>query len=382
MTVFKTFLKILNKYKATVILYTVLLVGFGAFNMNASEQSVNFVSVKPDIAIVNYDEEVGLTKNFIAYLKKNSRVIPLKNSENAREDALFYRDVNYIVILPKNFRNDFLSGKDPKIQVKSTKDYPAMMAERMVTRYLKVARIYHNTFENEEELLKKIDETLSSNVSVTVTSSLNQNDLHKATYYFNFMNYAMLAGCVYIISFILSSFRSKSILKRTMISSMNYKTYNRKLLLSNSLFAILLWAFYIILGFVIIGKLMFTMHGLLYILNSFVFAICTLAIGFLVGTIGRSKDAINGIVNVIALGSSFLCGAFVPMEYLPKFVLDIAHLLPSYYFILNNELISKLETFDFDSLKPVFINQLILIGFLFMFVFVINQVSKRKRKLG
>lgn len=382
MTVFKTFLKILNKYKVTVIMYTVFLVLFGAFNMNATEQSVNFVSVKPKIAIVNQGEEVGITKDFIDYLKKNSDVVKLKNSESARRDALFYRDVNFIVIFSPDFRKDFLNGKEPKIQVKSTKDYPAMMAERLVTRYIKVARTYQTSFDREEEILKKVKETLSSEVSVTMTSSLRQDDLQKATFYFNFMNYCMLAGCVYVISFILSSFQSTPILKRTMISSMNYKTYNRKLLLSNSLFTILLWGFYILLSFILIGDIMFTMHGLFYIFNSFLFAICTLVIAFLVGTIGKSKDAINGIVNVIALGTSFLCGAFVPMEYLPKFVLSVAHLLPSYYFILNNELISKLETFNFESLKPIFINQFILIGFLLMFVFVINKISKKKRKIG
>ncbi len=382
MTVFKTFLKILNKYKVTVIMYTVFLVLFGAFNMNATEQSVNFVSVKPKIAIVNQGEEVGITKDFIDYLKKNSDVVKLKNSESARRDALFYRDVNFIVIFSPDFRKDFLNGKEPKIQVKSTKDYPAMMAERLVTRYIKVARTYQTSFDREEEILKKVKETLSSEVSVTMTSSLRQDDLQKATFYFNFMNYCMLAGCVYVISFILSSFQSTPILKRTMISSMNYKTYNRELLLSNSLFTILLWGFYILLSFILIGDIMFTMHGLFYIFNSFLFAICTLVIAFLVGSIGKSKDAINGIVNVIALGTSFLCGAFVPMEYLPKFVLSVAHLLPSYYFILNNELISKLETFNFESLKPIFINQFILIGFLLMFVFVINKISKKKRKIG
>ena len=382
MTVFKTFLKILNKYKVTVIMYTVFLVLFGAFNMNATEQSVNFVSVKPKIAIVNQGEEVGITKDFIDYLKKNSDVVKLKNSESARRDALFYRDVNFIVIFSPDFRKDFLNGKEPKIQVKSTKDYPAMMAERLVTRYIKVARTYQTSFDREEEILKKVNETLSSEVSVTMTSSLRQDDLQKATFYFNFMNYCMLAGCVYVISFILSSFQSTPILKRTMISSMNYKTYNRELLLSNSLFTILLWGFYILLSFILIGDIMFTMHGLFYIFNSFLFAICTLVIAFLVGSIGKSKDAINGIVNVIALGTSFLCGAFVPMEYLPKFVLSVAHLLPSYYFILNNELISKLETFNFESLKPIFINQFILIGFLLMFVFVINKISKKKRKIG
>ena len=36
-----------------------------------------------------------------------------------------------------------------------------------------------------------------------------------------------------------------------------------------------------------------------------------------------NKNAINGIINVVALGSSFLCGTFVPVEFLPNRVFFI-----------------------------------------------------------
>ncbi len=64
MTVFKTFLKIVNKYKVTIIMYTVILVAFGVFNMQTSENSTTFVASKPDILIINEDEEIGLTRKF------------------------------------------------------------------------------------------------------------------------------------------------------------------------------------------------------------------------------------------------------------------------------------------------------------------------------
>ena len=64
-----------------------------------------------------------------------------------------------------------------------------------------------------------------------------------------------------------------------------------------------------------------------------------MAVGFLIGTITHNKQAIGGIVNVVALGTSFLCGCFVPMSFMPSYVLKIAHILPTYYFVQNNELI-------------------------------------------
>ncbi len=66
---------------------------------------------------------------------------------------------------------------------------------------------------------------------------------------------------------------------------------------------------------------MFTVHGIILMVNSFVFSICALTIAILIANLVNNKNAINGIVNVVALGSSFLCGAFVPIEWLPDTVL-------------------------------------------------------------
>ena len=49
-------------------------------------------------------------------MKKNSEIIEVADNEEARNDALFYRDVNYIIYIPENFREDFLNQKNPKIE--------------------------------------------------------------------------------------------------------------------------------------------------------------------------------------------------------------------------------------------------------------------------
>jgi len=378
MTIFKTFLKVLNKCKVPIILYTVFLIGFGGFNMQTSDNSTNFVASKPDILIINQDEEKGLTKNLIEYIKNNSNIIDIKNTEEAINDALFYRDVNYIIYIPENYRQDFLNGENPTIEIKSTGDYQAAFSEMLLERYIKVANIYQNDTESEEELINKINDTISKQIETEITSKLDTDTLAKATFYYNFVNYSILAGCVYVICFILSSFKEEKIRKRTIISSMNYKTYNRKLLLSNSLFAIVMCIIYVALSFILIGNIMFTQHGLIYIINSFIFTICAVTISFLIGNLVLNKNAINGIVNVVALGSSFLCGAFVPMEWLPDSVLSIAHILPSYYYISSNEMVAKLEVVNFQTIRPILLNMGIILLFALGFVIITNVISKRK----
>ena len=382
MIVFKTFLKILNKNKFIIILYTVFLIGFGGFNMQTSDNSTNFVASKPDIMIVNYDEEKGITKDLIKYITDNSNIIELNNNEEAINDGLFYRDVNYVIYIPENYGKDFMDGKNPEIKIKSTGDYQSSFAEMLLSRYIKVANIYQKSIKNEDELTSKINETLSKQSEVEITSKLDTDSLAKATFYYNFASYSILACLVYVICLVLSSFKDIKIQKRTIISSTDYRKLNRQLLLSNSLFSIILWGVYVALSFVLIGDVMFSNQGIIYLINSFIFTMCATTIALFIGNLVSNKNAINGIVNVIALGSSFLCGAFVPMEWLPDGVLKIAHILPSYYYISSNESLKTLEVFNLETMQPIITNMIVILGFSIIFIILTNIVSKRKQKIG
>ena len=382
MTVFKTFWKILNKNKITVIIYTVMLLIFGASNMQTSEKSMNFVASKPDVLIVNYDEEKGVTKDLIKYITDNSNIIEIDNDEEKINDALFYRDVNYVIYIPENYNKDFMDGKNPELEIKSTGDYQASLEEMFVSRYIKVANIYQKSIDNEDELINKINETLSKQADTEITSKLDTNTISKATFYYNFASYSIFACLLLIISLILSSFNEERIRKRIVVSSTNYKKHNRILLLSNCCYSLILWLFYVAISFVILGDIMATTTGAIYIINSLVLTICATTIAFFIGNLVSNKGAINGIVNVVALGSSFLCGAFVPMEWLPDSVLKIAHALPTYYYISTNEALKTLEEFNLETLKPLITNMVIMLGFAAVFIMLSNIVSRRKRKIG
>ena len=301
MTVYKTFFKVVNKYKFLILIYTAMLILFAGFNMQTSQNSTNFVAEKPDVLIINNDKEQKLSKNLVEYIEKNSNIVDIENDEEARNDALFYRDVSYIIYIPENYSKDFLNGLNPEINIKSAGDAGSSYAEMMLTRYIKVANIYQKELQNEDELIKTINETLEKEAETEITSKLDTDNLTRAAFYYNFMNYSILAGCVYVICIIISSFREEKIRKRTVISSMNYKKFNRQLLVSNGALALILWFLYVVLSFILIGDIMFTTHGLILIANSFVFSICSLTIAFLIANLINNKNAINGIINVVAL---------------------------------------------------------------------------------
>ena len=380
MTVFKTFFRIVNKLKPTIILYTALLIIFGAVNMKTSDNNINFVNSKPDILIINQDVNKGLTKNLIDYMKKNSNIVKVENNEEKINDSLFYREVSYVIYIPKDYRKNVLLGKNPKLDIKKTDEYDAHLSEMMLKRYIKLQNIYNEEVGSEDELITLINDNINDDVNVKITSKVDTSKTYNIAYYFNFASYSILAIIIYIICLVLCSFKEESISKRINISSINYKSHNNKILLASIVFSSIVWLLFVIIGVTIVGDIMFSIRGLISIINSFIFTFCALTLSILISSLTNNKNAISGIVNVIALGSAFLCGAFVPAEYLPSSVLNFAHILPAYYYINSNDLLKNIDVINISSMHPIIINTIIIIMFSILFIILNNVVTRKKRK--
>ena len=380
MTVFKTFFRIVNKLKPTIILYTALLIIFGAVNMKTSDNNINFVNSKPDILIINQDVNKGLTKNLIDYMKKNSNIVKVENNEEKINDALFYREVSYVIYIPKDYRKNVLLGKNPKLDIKKTDEYDAHLSEMMLKRYIKLQNIYNEEAGSEDELITLINDNISDDVNVKITSKVDTSKTYNIAYYFNFASYSILAIIIYIICLVLCSFKEESISKRINISSINYKSHNNKILLASIVFSSIVWFLFVIIGVIVVGDIMFSLRGLISIINSLIFTFCALTLSILISSLTNNKNAISGIVNVIALGSAFLCGAFVPAEYLPNSVLNFAHILPAYYYINSNDLLKNIDVINISSMHPIIINMIIIIMFSILFIILNNVVTRKKRK--
>lgn len=379
MIVFSTFWRIVKKYKGTILLYTVMLIMFGGINLTSNSTNDMFTPTKPNIFIVNKDSNMGLTKNLINYLKKNTNVVSLEDDEEKINDALFYRDISYVIYIPKNYSKDVLDKKNVTLDIKSSKDYTSSLTEMMLDKYLNVQSNLVNITNNQDELVNMINNTLDVNSEVVVNSKLDNSYLNRVSRYFNFGSYSLLAVIIFIVTLVINSFKENTINKRIIVSSINYKKHNSLLMLSSFVYSLIVWVLFSLLSVILLGKDMISLRGILYFVNTFMFVMPTLSFGILISTLVNNKDSIGGIVNVVGIGSAFLCGAFIPTEYLPKIVLSIAHIFPAYYFIDSNNLLSSMEIINFSNLIPIFINYFVLIIFMLIFIVVNNYVLKKKR---
>lgn len=378
MTIFKTYWKIVKKNIGIIILYTVMLLVFGTMNLKANKNSFEFISSKPDIIIVNNSSGI-ITDNLISYLKTNANVKNITD-ENDIDDAVFFRDANYVIYIPKEFENKIENGKEFNIDIKTNNSYDSYIASELLNKYLDVFSKYMNLYNDKILAIQKLDNTLNKKASVVIESKTNLNS--KTSLFYNFSSYSIMAIVIYIICLVLSSFNDEKISKRTSVSGMNYKTFNNYLYISSFTFTFIIFIVYLILSFLILKSSILNINGILYSLNMFIFFIVSFTMAILISNLVKSKGAISGVVNVISLGSAFLCGAFIPVKYMPSFALKIAHIFPTFYFIDNNEYIASLQNFDKASYEFVLKNFIIMIIFIIFFLILNTLVTRFKRKVN
>ncbi|MDD2435662.1 MAG: ABC transporter permease [Bacilli bacterium] len=381
MTVFKNYFKIMKQYRTTIIIYTVIFVALAVFATNSGVKTNDFTAIKPNVAIINNDNETVLVEGFNDYLKENAIIKSVKNNEESLRDSLFFRVVDYILIIPENFTEDFITLKNPKIETMNIPDsYGAIYTEILLDRFLNIAKVYAASGMDQEEIIENIKIDLKQQGEVFYSEKTSMTNVGYINYYYNFSNYTFLAISVYIIGMIMNAFNDTKIKRRNLVSNFSYKKINRQLFAGNFCLMLLIWSIYVGISIILYPKAMFTNYGLLLIINSLVFSVTVLSIGFLIGNLVKNREATDGIVNVIALGSSFICGAFVPQEFLGNFVLSIAKFLPSYWYIKTNNDIVELTNFSLDKLGPIFTNMIIVLAFGVLFFIITNIVTKLKLK--
>ena len=391
MIVFKTFWRIMKRYWWIVFIYVAILTSLSVINLNAAPVT-DFVDTKPEITIVSQDSSdlatKPFTKNFLNYLSKNTKIIDLKESETT--DALFYQKISMILYLPEDLESKIISGQKITLDYRTSGNYTAELSKNLIKRYFELQRteIFESKnsskeqsnilSEDSEKIISSLNQRLDQSPTVRLASK-NATNLSKIAAFFNFASYTIMAIILYVTCFINASFNKSPVKKRTMVSSLHLKKYSFSLLLANSIFAFSVFVLLTTLSFFVLGDIVLTPFFIFEILNILLYTLAALTLAELVSTFNLSRDAVSGVVNLLSLAPAFLSGAFVPAYFLPSFVLTIAHIFPTYWFIDTNNKITTLTEFNFNSFLTILPNLLVLVLFSVIFIVANLVLSKKKR---
>ena len=391
MIVFKTFWRIMKRYWWIVFIYVAILTSLSVINLKTAPVT-DFVDTKPEITIVSQDPSdlatKPFTKNFLNYLSKNTKIIDLKESETT--DALFYQKISMILYLPEDLESKIISGQKITLDYRTSGNYTAELSKNLIKRYFELQRTEilesknsskeqsNIPSEDSEKIISNLNQRLDQSPTVRLASK-NATNLSKIAAFFNFASYTIMAIILYVTCFINASFNKSPVKKRTMVSSLHLKKYNFSLLLANSFFAFSVFALLTTLSFFVLGDIVLTPFFIFEILNILLYILAALTLAELISTFNLSRDAVSGVVNLLSLAPAFLSGAFVPTYFLPSFVLAIAHIFPTYWFIDTNNKITTMTEFNFSSFLTILPNLLVLVLFSIIFIVANLVLSKKKR---
>lgn len=378
MTVFKGYMKIIGQNKMLILLYVAIFFGCTIlFQSTAGKTETSYQAEKLNIGIV--DEDGGsLAESLTEYLGNLHHLIPIENDVSEIQEKLYYREVDYVVRIPKNFYEKCIEG-DEKLSVTKIPDtYSGSYVDQQINNFLNNARTYQASGFTEAESASALEKTQS----VKVTFSNDEKSIEDApyVYYFRYMPYLFLALFGFVMGNILIVFHNSDLKKRMAASPVSGRRQSLEGILCMSLAGLTLWIFVIVIGILFYGRDFYTSENFVYyLLNSASMLFVDIALAYLMGTIAPNRDALTGIANIISLGMCFLGGVFVPLEFMGSHVKAVSHFLPVYWYEKANDLLANFAHMTVSAREQFFKAVIIQLVFVGAFICLTLVIEKYKR---
>jgi ABC-2 type transport system permease protein len=380
-------MKIIKKKMPMLLIYvfvflTVLMIVASQYKKTQQVQT-SFVPVKTNIAIIR-EESSPLIDGLMEELAKKATFSDIPDKPEALQDALFFRSVTYIIRIPRGFTEQFMRGADVAVEKTVVPDSISnIYIDMCINQYFNTARAYVDS--NRSITQEKLVTNVKKDLSLTVPVILRNNEMKAAAlsysaYYFNYLAYVFLSVLILGISALMVVFNNTDLKKRNACSPISSGRINLQFILANLLFTFAVWVIMSGSYFIFDFQSLFSPYMGYFFLNSIVFAFCAASISYLIGISVKSQSAVSAVSNVVALGSCFLSGVFVPQEFIAGSVLQIASFTPTYWYVKANNRIAELSQFDFPHASVFLSYILIEFGFAVAF-FVLALVVGKKRNI-
>ena len=363
MIVFKNYFKIIRGHLKAIALYTIIFMSLLIFSNSSNNNTNVYKKEKAKIYIEDLCES-DLSKSFIDYMEEENKIVDLKGRNI--DANLFYGIVTAYIKIPKNF------DKERKVEIKksqSAKYY--QYVKESVNLYLDQISVYEKAGLNLNDAIKNTKKDFQKKVKISLKKDKGQIIPEKILFFFNFLSYVFLSQIILVVSLVSLTYKNKNISQRNLISPLSKTKRNLQILLGNICFAIFSWVLYMAIFYVLNGKEDLSNRIIYMMTNSLIFALSIVSLALLISKLISNSNIMMAVMNIFALGSSFLTGVFVPQEILSKNALLLARVFPSFYYVANNNMIAN------DFSKEIFLNNIyILVGFGIIFALISLVLDK------
>lgn len=383
MPVFKLCLIIFKRKSKQIAIY------FGVFIMvsilfasaGTPNEQIGFSQSKTRIAIFA-QESTPLVDGLKEALSDIAVFMDIEDSDEAIQDALYFREISYVIRVPEGFSDSFMAGEEPLITKTTLGDASSSIYVNIkIEQYFKLARLYLNLIPEIDQitLTNFVLEDISKETNVSMAGLEVASSEGAMKFYFNYLAYTSMFVAIMGVSTIMLVFNDIKIKRRNSCSPISSKDTVIQIFMAVTVFSFFSWIVLVSMSLYFGRHEIRHENTLYFILNSFIFMLCISSLSFLIGNLVKGREAISGAANIITLGACFISGVFVPQEIMSEKVLNIASFFPTYWYVKGNGLISSMTNLNIFKIGPLSNAMLIQIGFALAFFVLAMVIGKRNR---
>lgn len=384
MQVFNTFFKILRKRATTMVLYVIIFLFLSILMSSFAHKTLDdsFQQKELDIAVIDRNQTES-SKALTTYLDSLHNIIPIEDDTEAFTDELFARTVKYILIIPDDYEKNLQAGHyDDLLEHYTIPDSTnALFIDMQIEQYLNTMSAYLTADMDIKDVFKECNDTMAKETEVTIYHDENAIVTDKDNLYYSFLYLPYIFVCIMLVAVgpILGIMNSKELKNRMNVSCMKNSVKNFQLGLATLVAGTGISIIFFAMSYFTSKESLFTKTGLLYMGNAYSLMFVAIAITYLLSQLTNNESILNMVANIFGLGSCFLCGIFVPIEYLSPKVTTFSKFLPPYWYAKCSNLIASYNG-EANQLQEIFQHYGILICFAVAIFAVALIISKTKRE--
>lgn len=356
MNIFKSFMKVMRKHMNAALIYLIvfLIVGI-AMTKTSSSGDNGYENTRLKISVTDLDDSEA-SRTVVKFIEKNNKLVEVGSDKDERLDTLYYGKADIIITIEKGYSERLESGETSGLfsEYSVPGTYSAILFDSQLNRYIGMVSAGVLSGDSAAEASLKATDILSDEVETVMLKSESKTGSFEKDmqyYFFKYLAYILIAVVMSGLCPVLLIMNKKDIRNRMNCSSISSSSQLIQTALGTLIFAVGLYIILMAAGMILYKSEMFTTHGLLGMLNAFVFVIVALALCLMISAFAPSEKSVSMITNVVGLGMSFLCGVFVPQNLLGSAALNIGKLLPAFWYVKANNILMEMEDEVFSGGK-------------------------------
>ena len=343
MPLYKAFIKVfLRRLPSGIAYFIVFAVIAFAMGKNGGEET-GFKASKLNVAVFDLDQTEE-SEALTAYIAGEHKLVSgIKCNDSAIQDALYYEIISYAVIIDEGYGEKLRAGEFDDIITtqRHENSYTATLLDGQLDQYFQLVGARMKAGDSAKDASINAIRLSDNHAKVELSDAKNKN---AADFGFFAQYLAYIFICILVLSVAPCIMRLDAGDLRRRVICTPVSPAKRTLQLSLGMLTIVsgVWLIFMGMAAAVYGGGVFNRTGLLCMLNSLCYIIVAAGITLLVAQFGLNDNALSMVCNVVSLGMSFLCGVFVPQQYLGKGVLTVGHALPAYWYVRANNMLCGL----------------------------------------